>query len=40
MRDATRLTYEITLRELAAQPTAVVRTELPAEDLGGWLSVA
>jgi effector-binding domain-containing protein len=34
------LTYEIAMRELDTQPTAVVRTELPAEDLAGWLSVA
>lgn len=32
--------YETTMHELAVQPTAVVRTELPAADLPSWLAAA
>lgn len=31
-------TYEITSRHLASQPTAVVRGEMPAAELGEWLA--
>lgn len=34
------LTYAITMRELTTQPTAVVRTEVTAEDMPGWLTIA